>query len=81
MDAISQTLEQLDRNFALHSETTKGMCLQNIISENEGATSGKKIRAHRSILDPPPHASTLSKHIGPTLHVEPNNNKIKQTSH
>ena len=37
-------LEQFDRNFALHSRTTQGMCVQNItgISNNEGKGVPKK---------------------------------------
>ena len=31
MATILQNLDQLGQNFALHSETTQSMCLQNII--------------------------------------------------
>ena len=77
MAVISQNLEQqLGPNFALHSDTTKDMCLQSIIGISAKLrVLGPSQRFDNTlILDPAAAAaSMLSKHIGPTLHVGPNN--------
>ena len=67
MATISRNLEQLGRNFALHSGTTQDMCLKNIvwITVTVRALDPGQRFEHTYVLDPPPPATaalTLSKH-------------------
>ena len=71
MAAFSQNLEHLGRNFALHSETTQVMCMQNIIE----ITVIIRVQRfeHTFCLQRRRRLQTYQTYIDPTLHVGPNN--------
>ena len=74
MATISRNLEQLARNFALHSRTTEYMCLQNIIGisvKMRALGPGQRLQRTFWILWRR-RLQRYEKHIGPTLHVGPN---------
>ena len=76
--AILRNLEQFGQDFALHSRTTQGMCMQNIIGipvimralaleQRFGNTFWIMWRRRLQLYQ---------KHKGPTHHMGPNNNDI-----
>ena len=69
MAAISQILEQLGPNFALHSSTTQDMCLQNIIGISTKLQAlGLGQRFNYTFLSQQ-QLQINQTYIGPTLHV------------